>query len=101
MGSPGTDPETMLARTTVVSLALQALMERLLLKGVLTAGDLTAMRGFGLDLVDGLRAHGATGPQVGADRLEREVMAWWEVVASLQADGGARHRGRSPGTREG
>ena len=37
MPSPGTDPETLLTRTTAVSLALQALVERLLLNGVLTA----------------------------------------------------------------
>ena len=83
MASPGTDPETMLARTTVVSVALQALMERLLRKGVLTAQDLLVMRRFGLDLAGDLRAHGATGAQVGADRLEREIMAWWDVVDSL------------------
>lgn len=35
MASPGTDPETLLARHTVVSLAVQALIERLLLAGVL------------------------------------------------------------------
>ena len=80
MASPGTDPETMLARTTVVSLALQALLGRLLLHGILTPHDLVAMRKLGLDLAEDMRAHGATGAQVGADRLEREIMAWWEVM---------------------
>lgn len=82
MASPGTDPETMLARTTAVSLALQALVERLLRAGVLDAGDLSGMRQLGLDLAADMRAHGATGAQVGADRLEREVMAWWKLLGA-------------------
>lgn len=89
MGSPGTDPEAMLARLTAVSLATQALVGRLVHAGVLTQADLRAMRQVGLDLVAGLRAHGATGPQVGADRLEREITAWWDVAGTpgLAADG--------------
>lgn len=82
MASPGADPELMLARTTVVSLALQALIERLLLAGVLEVRDLTGMRQLGLDLVADMRAHGATGAQVGADRLEREVTAWWKLFGA-------------------
>ena len=72
----------MLARTTVVSLALQALIERLLLAGVLDARDLSGMRQLGLDLVADMRAHGATGAQVGADRLEREIIAWWKMLGT-------------------
>lgn len=73
----------MLARTTVVSLALQALIERLLLARVLDTRDLSAMRQLGLDLAADMRAHGATGAQVGADRLEREVLAWWKLLGAL------------------
>ena len=89
MASPGTDPETMLARSTVVSLALQALIERLLLAGVLDTRDLSGMRQLGLDLAADMRAHGATGAQVGAARLEREIMAWWDIVGTpgVSADG--------------
>ena len=78
MATPGTDPETMLARTTVVSLALQALV----LAGVLTGRDLIGMRKFGLELAEDLRAHGASGGQVGAERLEHEIMAWWNVIGT-------------------
>ncbi len=74
----------MLARTTVVSLALQALIERLLLAGVLDTRDLTGMQQFGLDLVADMRAHGATGAQVGADRLEREIGAWWKLLGASE-----------------
>ena len=72
----------MLARTTVVSLALQALIERLLLARVLNARDLSGMRQFGLDLAADMRANGATGAQVGADRLEREIIAWWKLLGA-------------------
>ena len=82
MASPGADPETMLACTTTVSLALQALIERLLLAGVLDAHDLSGMRQLGLDLTADMRAHGATGAQIGADRLEREVTAWWKLLGT-------------------
>ena len=75
----GTDPETMLTRTTVVSLALQALIERLLLQGTLNNGDLTAMRDMGLQLAADLQAQSGTLPQIGGARLEREVRAWWDV----------------------
>ena len=46
----------MLIRTTVVSLAVQALIERLLLQGMLNTGDLTAMREMGLRLAADLQA---------------------------------------------
>ena len=82
MGPPGTDPETMLARTTVVSLALQALVERLLMSGVLTPTDLEQMRLFGLELCADMNAHGSSGAQVGATRLEFEIRAWWTAVGA-------------------
>jgi hypothetical protein len=78
----GTDPETMFLRTTVVSLALQALIERLLLQGTLTVADLGAMRGMGLQLAADLQAQSGTLPQVGGARLAREIMAWWEVLGA-------------------
>lgn len=78
----GADPETMLTRTTVVSLALQALIERLLLQGTLNTGDLTAMRDMGLQLAADLQAQAGTVPQIGGARLEREVRTWWDVVGT-------------------
>lgn len=78
----GTDPETMLTRTTVVSLALQALIERLLLQGTLTTEDLTAMRDMGLQLAADLKAQSGTIPQIGGARLEREVRTWWNVIGT-------------------
>ena len=88
MASPGADPETMLTRTTAVSLALQALIERLLVAGVLDARDLSGMRQLGLDLAADMRAHGATGAQIGADRLEREVTAWWKLLGAPDVPAG-------------
>ena len=82
MASPGTDLEAMLARTTAVSLALQALVERLLLAEVLKPDDLLEMRRFGLELADDMRAHGSTGAQVGAARLELEIVAWWDATGA-------------------
>lgn len=82
MPSPGTDPELMLARTIVVSMALQALIERLLLAGVLDARDLTGMRQLGLDLVADMRAHGAADAQIGVDRIEREITVWWKMLGT-------------------
>ena len=82
MRYPGTDPETMLLRTTVVSLALQALIDRLLLQGTLTATDLAAMRDMGLQLADDLQAQAGSLPQVGGARLAGEVMAWWDVLGA-------------------
>ncbi len=78
----GSDPETMLTRTTVVSLALQALVERLLLRGVLDISDLSAMRDMGLQLAADLQAQAGTMPQIGGARLEREVRAWWDVIGT-------------------
>ena len=82
MASPGTDPEHMLARTIVVSMALQALIERLLLAGVLDTRDLTGMRQLGLNLVADMRAHGEVDAQVGVDRIEREIAAWWKMLGT-------------------
>src|SRR5437868_6089578 len=78
----GSSADTLLVRTTTVSLALQALIERLLLRGVLDTSDLAAMRDMGLQLADDLQAHGGTFPQVGGARLQREVVAWWDVIGA-------------------
>ncbi len=80
MASPGTNSETLLARHTVVSLAVQALIERLLLSGVLAPPDLVQLREFGLQLADQLKQHGSSGAQVGGDRLDAEIRAWWDPV---------------------
>ncbi len=72
----------LLARTTVVSLALQALLERLLLQGTLDGRDLIAMRQMGLELAADLRKQTGTMLQVGGARLERELIAWWDVVGT-------------------
>ncbi len=52
MVSARLDPEVMLARQTAISLALQALIERLLPKGQLSPADLVQMREFGLRLAE-------------------------------------------------
>ena len=78
----GSTPESLFLRTTVVSLALQALMERLLLRGVLDRADLVAMREIGLQLAVDLQAQTGTVPQVGGARLKREVVAWWSVIGA-------------------
>ncbi len=69
MASPGGEPEAMLARTTVVSLALQALVGRLVSNGTLSRADLLAMRKAGL--------------QLAADRLRGEMAAWWDVTDAM------------------
>ena len=76
MASPCTDPEMLLARHAAVSLALQALIERLLLAGVLAPPDLVQLREFGLQLADQLKQHGSSSAQVGGDRLDAEIRAW-------------------------
>lgn len=78
----GTNPETLLLRTTTVSLALQALVERLLMQGVLTTHDLGAMRNMGLQLTADLQAQSGTMPQIGGAQLADEIMAWWEALGA-------------------
>ncbi len=82
MKSVGTDPEVMLTRTTVVSLALQALIERLLLSGALDQRDLAAMRDIGLQLAADLKAETGTMPQIGGARLECEITEWSDVIGT-------------------
>ena len=80
MASPGTDLETLLARHTAVSLAVQALIERLARGSILGLSDLVELREFGLRLADQLKQHGSTGAQVGGDRLDKEIRAWWDPM---------------------
>ncbi len=87
MASLGTDPETLLARNTAVSLAVQALIERLLLAGVLTPPDLVQLREFGLQWADQLKEYGSTEAQVSSGRLDAEIREWWDpmgVPASME-----------------
>ena len=95
LASPGADLEQLLVRQTVISLALQALIERLVTSGQLKPVDLTVMREFGLQLAEDLRAHGGSGAQIGGDRVEAEIRAWWEplgVPANMERpDAASRH----------
>ena len=80
MAFPGAELEAMLVRTTVVSLALQTLIGRLVSNGTLDKADLAAMRETGLELAADLQAHGGTGAQIAGARLESEMAAWWDVA---------------------
>ncbi len=80
MASPGAELEAMLVRTTVVSLALQALVGRLVANGMLDKADLAAMRDVGSQLAADLQAHGGSGAQIGGARLESGMAAWWDVA---------------------
>lgn len=80
---PGAELEAMLVRTTVVSLALQALVGRLVSSGTLNKIDLAAMREIGLELAAAFQAHGNTGVQIACAQLEREMAAWWDVADSM------------------
>ena len=80
MPSRGSDPESMLARQTAISLAVQALIERLLVTGRLNPTDLVTMREFGLQLADGMRAESNSAMQVAGERVEAEVRAFWDVL---------------------
>ncbi len=73
----------MLVRTTVVSLALQALVGRLVANGTLGKADLAAMRDIGSQLAADLQAHGGSGAQIGGARLQGEMAAWWDVADAM------------------
>jgi len=83
MASPGAELEAMLVRTTVVSLALQTLIGRLVSNGTLDKADLAAMRETGLELAADLQAYGGTGAQIAGARLEGEMAAWWDVADAM------------------
>ena len=80
----GSSPDELFVRTTVLSLALQALIDRLLLRGSLDAADLAAMRDIGLQLAADLQAQAGTFPQIGGARLEQAVAAWWDVIGASE-----------------
>ncbi len=80
MASPGAELEAMLVRTTVVSLALQTLVGRLVANGTLDKADLAAMRDIGAQLAADLQAHSDSGAQIGGARLQGEMAAWWDVA---------------------
>ena len=80
---PGAELDTMLIRTTVVSLALQTLVGRLVSNGTLDKADLAAMREVGSELAAGLQAHGGTGAQIAGARLKGELAAWWDVTDAM------------------
>ena len=79
MAYGGTDAETLLIRTSVISVALQALIGRLIADGTLDKGDLVAMREVGMELAADLRASGV----VAGELMSREVEAWWSAAESL------------------
>lgn len=83
MASPGAELEAMLVRTTVVSLAPQALVGRLLANDTLGKADLVAMRDIGSQLAADLQAHGGSGAQIGGARLDGEMDAWWDVADAM------------------
>lgn len=83
MAFPGAELEAMLVRTTVVSLALQALVGRLLANGTLDKADLAAMRDIGSQLAADLQAHSGSGAQIGGARLQDEMAAWWDVADTM------------------
>ena len=80
---PGAELDAMLVRTTVVSLALQTLIGRLVSNGTLDKADLMAMRKTGSELAADLQAHGGTGAQIAGARLEGEMAAWWDVTDAM------------------
>lgn len=67
---PWTDPERMAARLITVDLAVQALIERLLLAGTLDPSDLLAMRELGVQLAAELKE---------PFQVEQEVRSFWSV----------------------
>ena len=80
MRSAGSDPEALLTRLSAVSLAVQALIERLIQSGKLEPSDLVQMREFGLELADQMQAVGNSHVQVSGARVEDEVRAFWEPL---------------------
>ena len=80
MKSSGSDPELLLLRQTVVSLAVQALIDRLVFSGALAPADLLELREVGLQLADGLQEQAGSHQQVSGARLDTEIRAWWAAI---------------------
>ena len=74
------DLETLLTKHLVVSLAVQALIESLLLAGVLTPPALVQLREYGLQWVDHLKQHGSIRSQIDSDRVDAEIREWWDPM---------------------
>ena len=82
MASPGAGSEAMLARMTVVSVALQALVGRLVSNGTLNRADLLAMRETRRKLATDPRAHSLASAQVAGDQRNGDMAACWCMADS-------------------
>ena len=78
MPAPGANLDHLLARTTTLALVLQGVLVEL---HRLDPAAAARVRQFALDIAADLQAHGATGAQVGGDRIEADIKAYF---ASLQ-----------------
>ena len=72
--------EALLTKHTVVSLAVQALIEQLVLTGVVTPPDLVSLRESGLRWADLLKEYSSSGSHVSGDRLDAEIREWWDTL---------------------
>ena len=80
MPANGVDPDELFARLATVSLAVHALLQCLLLAGVLTPTDLETMRNFGLHLATDLQGKDGVPIQASGARLEAEVYRFWAAM---------------------
>ena len=78
MAAPGANLDHLLTRATTLALVLQGVLVELHRLDP-TAAD--RVRRFALNTAADLQAHGATGAQVGGDRVEADIQAYF---ASLQ-----------------
>lgn len=86
MASPGADPERMLARLTVVSVALHGLLERLILSGTLDLADLGQIKQFAHELAIDLQAYGSTSAQVDGSLVAEEIDDFFGAMSYLRSD---------------
>jgi len=84
MTTPGTDPEWMLARMNALILVVQGTLDRLIVGGKLDLADLDGIKQIALDLTADLKAHSSSGAQVGGERIEKEVHAFFEAMSYLR-----------------
>jgi len=75
-----TDPDELFARLATVSLAVHALLDRLLIAGALTPTDLVAMRNIGLQLAADLQGEDGVAVQISGARVEAEVRRFWAAM---------------------
>lgn len=78
MAAPGANLDHLLARMTTLALVLQGVLVEL---HRLDPAAAARVRQFALDIAADLQAHGATGAQVGGDRVGTDIQAYF---ASLQ-----------------